>query len=87
MAKRGPGKFDSDLDAAIYSLSLDGTADEEASYGEVGGAYLLFRNGGELADAIEERRKFAPEEVERSSSSCAPRPRRASFSSSAATES
>lgn len=64
MAKRGAGKFDSDLDAAIYSLSLDGGPDEEASYGDGNGSYGLMRDGADIAKAIVDRRRFAPEEVE-----------------------
>lgn len=42
--RRGPGKFDSDLDAAIYSMSLDGGPDEEVGEAESFGWYGLMRN-------------------------------------------
>jgi len=41
MARRGPGKFSTNLDAYAYELTTDGGADEEASYGEGNGWYGL----------------------------------------------
>ena len=35
----GPGKFDTVIDSYAYEITLDGGADEEASYGEGGGWY------------------------------------------------
>lgn len=41
----GPGKFSTILDQYVYTVSLDGGADEEESYGDGGGWYGLMRNG------------------------------------------
>ena len=41
----GPGKFTTLLDQYVYSVSLDGGADEEESYGNGEGWYGLMRNG------------------------------------------
>lgn len=50
-----PGKFSTDLDSAIYSVSLDGGADEEVgSSTEAPGTWAgLVRGGTEIAQAIE----------------------------------
>lgn len=49
-AKRGPGKFDTDLDSAIYELSLDGGPDEEVGDAQDFGWYGLMRGGEFLRD-------------------------------------
>lgn len=41
----GPGKFSTILDAYVYSVSLDGGADEEESDGNGGDWFGLMRNG------------------------------------------
>lgn len=41
----GPGKFNTILDQYVYSVSLDGGADEEETLGEGSGWYGLMRNG------------------------------------------
>lgn len=41
----GVGKFNTILDQYVYTVSLDGGADEEESYGDCGGWYGLMRNG------------------------------------------
>lgn len=51
--KRGPGKFDSDLDAALYELTLDGGADEEVGDAQDFGWYgLLDADGESLIDDL-----------------------------------
>lgn len=41
----GPGKFSTVLDQYVYTVSLDGGADEEESAGDGEGWYGLMRNG------------------------------------------
>lgn len=44
----GPGKFNTILDQYVYSVSMDGGADEEESYGDGGGWYGLMRGGSSI---------------------------------------
>jgi hypothetical protein len=54
MAKRGPGKFDTDLDAAVYEISLNGADGEVGSSSEPPGTWAgLIRRGPDTARAIE----------------------------------
>jgi len=54
MARRGPGKFSTNLDAYAYELTTDGGADEEASYGEGNGWYGLVWIDADARRAIRE---------------------------------
>jgi|SRR5208282_261927 len=54
MARRGPGKFSTNLDAYAYELTTDGGADEEASYGEGNGWYGLIWIDADARKAIRE---------------------------------
>ena len=55
MAKRGPGKFSTDLDAYAYEVTLDGGADEEESYGDGGGWYGLLRIDEDARNAVRDK--------------------------------
>lgn len=52
----GPGKFNTMLDAAVYSASLDGGADEEAGGEGLGWAGVMY-DGKEIAKYLKENRK------------------------------
>src|SRR3990167_6500771 len=57
----GLGKFYTILDSLVYSASLDGGADEEASYGEGAGWYGLMRDGKGIAEWIDASKEIHEE--------------------------
>ena len=63
--RRGPGKFSTELDALLYSASLDGGPDEQCGESDTGGWYGLMRKPGQrIGQACEEsyKRALTPDE-------------------------
>lgn len=58
------GKFDSNLDAALYELTLDGGDEETGDVSEMGWYAVLLRGGPSLADELSDANDISQEELD-----------------------
>jgi len=59
----GPGKFNTILDGYAYDVTLDGGADEEASYDEGGGWYGLLRLNQATRDRVHQSAHYNEDDL------------------------